>query len=83
MPMTCPSCGRPLASGAKCVYCGQGSQFKRKEQLAVPKGTTKAPGRSFGIPWKTILILLILGGLAMAVYKNPEWQAKARELIKF
>jgi hypothetical protein len=83
MPMTCPSCGRPLASGAKCVYCGQGTQFKRKEQLAVPKGATKAPGRSFAVPWKTILVLLILGGLAMAVYKNPEWQAKVRELIKF
>jgi hypothetical protein len=82
MPMTCPSCGRPLASGAKCVYCGQGTQFRRREQLVIPKGATKAPGKSFGFVWKTILILLILGGIAVAVYQNPEWQAKLRELIK-
>jgi hypothetical protein len=83
MAMSCPSCGRPLASGAKCVYCGQGTQFKRQEQLAIPKGTTKAPKRSFGFPWKTILVLLVLGGLAMTVARNPEWLAKFRELIKF
>jgi hypothetical protein len=83
MAMTCNSCGRPLASGAKCVYCGGGTQFKRKEQLAVPRGTTKAPSKSFGIPLKTILVLLILGGIATAVYKNPEWLTKFRELIKF
>ncbi|HEV3029675.1 MAG TPA: hypothetical protein VG457_19005 [Planctomycetota bacterium] len=83
MAMTCPSCGRPLASGAKCVYCGQGSQFKRKEQLVIPQGTTKPTKKSFGIPWKTLLVLLILGGVAMAVARNPEWLEKFRELIKF
>ncbi len=83
MPMTCPSCNRPLASGAKCVYCGQGTQFKRKEQLAVPKGSTKPPKKAFSVPWKTILVLLLLGGISVAVYKNPEWLPKIRELIKF
>jgi hypothetical protein len=81
--MNCPSCGRALASGAKCVYCAQGTQFKRREELVVPKGTTKAPRRSFAMPWKTILVLLLLGGIATAVYHNPDWQAKFRELIKF
>lgn len=81
--MNCPSCGRTLAQGAKCVYCAQGTQIKRQPQLAVPKGSTKAPTKSFGFPWKTILVLLLLGGIATAVYKNPEWQSKVRELIKF
>lgn len=83
MPMNCPSCGRPLASGARCVYCAQGTQFKKKEQLVVPQGTTKAPGKSFAMPWKTLFVLLILGGIAAAVYRNPEWMAKFKELIKF
>jgi uncharacterized membrane protein YvbJ len=83
MPMSCPSCGRALAQGAKCVYCGQGTQVRQREQLAVPKGATKPPKKSFSIPWTTILVLLLLGGIATAVYKNPEWQAKFRELIKF
>jgi hypothetical protein len=83
MPMSCPSCGRALASGAKCIYCAQGTTFKRKEELAIPKGTTKAPSRGFSFPWKTILVLLLLGGGAFAVWHNPDWQAKFRELIKF
>jgi hypothetical protein len=83
MAMTCPSCGRVLAQGAKCVYCGQGTQFKRKEQLAVPKGSTKPPKKAFSVPWKTILVVLLLGGISVAVYKNPEWLSKIRELIKF
>jgi hypothetical protein len=81
--MSCPSCGRALASGAKCIYCAQGTQFRPKEQLAVPKGSTKAPRRTFAVPWKTIFVLLILGGVAAAIYHNPDWQAKFRELIKF
>ena len=83
MPMSCPSCGRALATGAKCIYCAQGTQVKRKEQLVVPKGSTKPPKKSFGIPWKTILVLLVLGGIAYAVHSNPEWQAKFKELIRF
>ena len=81
--MSCPSCGRALATGAKCVYCAQGTQVKRQAQLAVPKGSTKPTNKGFSFPWKTILVLLLLGGIATAVYKNPEWQSKVRELIKF
>jgi hypothetical protein len=83
MPMSCPSCGRALASGAKCVYCAGGTQFQRKEQLAVPKGSTRPPKRSFSFPWKTVFVLALLGGIAFAVYRNPEWMAKDRELIRF
>lgn len=84
MPASCPSCGRALATGAKCVYCaGGGTAFKKKEQLVVPKGTTKAPKRGFAVPWKTIFVLLLIGGAAYAVYSNPEWMAKFKELIKF
>jgi hypothetical protein len=83
MPMNCPACGRPLASGAKCVYCAGGTQFKRKEQLVVPQGTTKAPKKAFAMPWKTIFVLLLIGGIAFAVWHNPEWSAKFKELIKF
>jgi len=84
MPMSCPSCGRALAAGARCVYCAHGTTVKKREELVIPEGTTKSPGRrSFGFPWKTILVLLLLGGLATAVYRNPEWQAKFRELIRF
>jgi hypothetical protein len=83
MPMNCPSCGRALAQGAKCVYCGQGTQFRRQEQLVIPKGATKPPKKAFSVPWKTILVLLLLGGIVTAVYKNPEWRSKFHELIKF
>ncbi|HZE97782.1 MAG TPA: hypothetical protein VE981_12205 [Planctomycetota bacterium] len=83
MPTACPSCGRALAAGAKCVYCGQGTQFKKREQLAIPQGTTKPPKKALAVPWKTILVILVLGGIAAAVWHNPEWQAKFRELIKF
>ena len=62
MPMNCPSCGRALATGAKCIYCAQGTQVKRKEQLVVPKGSTKPPKKSFGIPWKTILVRTVADG---------------------
>ena len=83
--MNCPSCGRALATGAKCIYCAQGTQVRKQYQLEVPipKGTTKPTKKAFSVPWKTILVLFLLGGLSIAVYKNPEWQAKFRELIKF
>lgn len=82
MPMTCPSCGRGLASGAKCLFCGPG-QIKKQYTLDVPKGSTRPPKKSIAIPWKTIFVLLLLGGGAFFVSKNPEWMAKIKELIKF
>ena len=84
MPMNCPSCGRALATGAKCIYCAQGTAVvKKKEVLAVPKGTTKPTKKSFSMPWKTLFVLILIGGAAYAVWHNPEWSAKFRELIKF
>ena len=83
MAMNCISCGRPLASGAKCVYCGQGTQFKRREQLAIPEGTVPQRRRSSGLPWKTIFVLLLIGGAIAAVFLHPELNAKVRELIRF
>ncbi len=79
--MNCPSCGRGLASGAKCVYCGQGTQFKKREQLQVPEGSTKRPGSSF--PWGRLVVFLILAGAVAAAFLNPALNAKIRSLIPF
>lgn len=84
MPMNCPSCGRALASGAKCVYCAQGgTAYKKREQLNIPQGTTKAPKKAFAMPWKTIFVVILIVAGVMVVRQNPEWMAKFRELIKF
>ena len=80
--MSCPSCGRPLASGAKCVYCGQGTQVRQQQQLQIPKGTVPERRRS-SFPWGKILILLILGGAVAACFLHPELNAKIRSLIPF
>jgi hypothetical protein len=77
--MNCPSCGRALASSARCVYCGQGTQFKRREELQIPEGTTKRPARSF--PWGRLVVFLILAGAVAAALLHPELNAKIRSLI--
>ena len=79
--MNCPSCGRVLASGAKCVYCGQGTQFKKREELKVPEGSTKRPAASF--PWGRLVVFLILAGAIAAAFLNPSLNAKIRSLIPF
>jgi hypothetical protein len=78
--MECPSCGRSLANGARCVYCGQGTQFKKREELQIPEGTTKpAPTSSF--PWGRVVVLVILAGAVAAAFLHPELNAKIRSLI--
>ena len=77
--MNCPSCGRVLANNAKCVYCGQGTQFKRREELQVPEGSTKRPPTTF--PWGRIVVLLILAAAVAAAFLHPELNAKIRSLI--
>ena len=78
--MNCPSCGRALASGAKCVYCGQGTQFKKKDPLQIPKGTLPERRKS-GFPWGKILLLLLVAGAVAACFLHPELNAKIRSLI--
>jgi len=76
--MNCPSCGRTLAAGAKkCVFCGDGTKFKPREQLTVPKGSTKKPSGSF--PWGRVLLLLILAGGVAAAFLHPGLNAWIRE----
>lgn len=80
--MNCPSCGRAIATGAKCVFCGHGSQFKRKEQLDIPKGTIPERGGS-SFPWGKLVFFLILAGAVAACFLHPELNAKIRSLINF
>jgi len=79
--MNCPSCGRVLASGARCVFCGQGTKFQPKPQLQIPKGTI--PERRGSFPWGKILFFLILAGAVAACFLHPELNAKIRSLIPF
>lgn len=80
--MNCPSCGRALAAGAqKCVFCGQGTQFKRREELQIPKGTLKERKSSF--PWGKLIVLAILAGAVAAAFLHPDLNAKIRSLIPF
>jgi hypothetical protein len=77
--MNCPSCGRALAAGApKCVFCGDGTKFKPREQLSIPKGTI--PGRrKSSMPWGRILLLLVLAGGVAAAFLHPGLNAWIRE----
>jgi hypothetical protein len=79
--MDCPSCGRAIASGAKCVYCAHGTQFQRKEPLAIPEGTVGGHRKGGGIPWGRILFFLILAGAVAACFLHPGLHAKIRSLI--
>ena len=79
--MSCPSCGRPLASGAKCVYCGQGTQVRQQQQLQIPKGTV--PERRGSFPWGKLLMLLVVAGAVAACFLHPGLNAKIRSLIPF
>jgi hypothetical protein len=80
--MNCPSCGRALATGAqKCVFCGHGTTFKRKDPLPIPKGTVSK--RKSAFPWGTLILVLVLGGAVAACFLHPELNAKIRSLIPF
>ncbi|RPH48179.1 MAG: hypothetical protein EHM91_04665 [Planctomycetota bacterium] len=78
--MDCPSCGRPLATGAKCVYCAHGTQFQRKETLTIPEGTVGGHRRA-PFPWGRLLFFLILAGAVAACFLHPDLNAKIRSLI--
>ncbi len=68
--MNCPQCGRALATGArKCVYCAQGTSFKRREELAVPR-EAMAPRKS-GFPWGKLVLVLAIAA-AVVVCLNPK-----------
>jgi len=69
--MNCPQCGRALAGGAKtCVYCGQGNTYKRRENLAIPKGTV--PEHRKPVRWgRWLLLLLVVGGALAAAFYPP------------
>ena len=83
MAMTCPSCGRALASGAKCVFCGRGTTFQKKETLNIPKGSTAQRKKGSSFPWGKILLLLIVAGAVAACFLHPELNAKIRSIIPF
>ena len=80
--MDCPSCGRPLASGAKCVYCAHGTTFQRKEPLTIPEGTVGGH-RNAPIPWGRVLFFLVLAGAVAACFLHPGLNATIRSLINF
>jgi hypothetical protein len=80
MPAPCPQCGRPLAAGARrCVYCAQGTQFKPREQLNVPKGATAY--RKVGFPWGKLALLLVAAvGIGYA-FTKPQVRAWLKGLV--
>ena len=78
--MDCPSCGRQLASGAKCVYCAHGTTFQRKETLTIPEGTVGGH-RKAAFPWGRLLFFLILAGVVAACFLHPDLNAKIKSLI--
>ena len=78
--MDCPSCGRPLAKGAKCVYCAHGNTFKRQETLTIPEGTVGGR-RKEAFPWGRLVFFLILAGAVAACFLHPGLNSKIRSLI--
>lgn len=64
---TCSICGRVLASGAKCVYCGQGTEIRKREELQIPEGTL--PPRKEPFPWGRVVWIVILIVAGIVAYK--------------
>ncbi len=79
--MNCPTCGRALtASAGRCVYCGQGTRVRAREQLSVPEGTL--PGlRRRAFPWGRLVAVVLLGGIAAVAYFHPEARAAIKSFI--
>jgi hypothetical protein len=80
--MDCPQCGRAIASGAKCVYCGRGTQFKKREELQIPQDDTRAP-RKVPFNWGRLIVVLILAAAVAAAFLHPGLNAKLKALISF
>ncbi len=81
--MNCPQCGRAIATGAKCVYCGQGTQFKRREELQLPQSEEPRAQRKTPFNWGRLIVILILAGVVAAAFLHPELNAKIRSLVRF
>ena len=79
--MNCSSCGRTLASGARCVYCAQGTQFQRKEQLTIPEGTVGTHRGKPSFPVGRLLFFLILAAAVAACFLHPGLNSKIKSLI--
>jgi len=81
--MDCPSCGRPIATGARCVYCGHGTKVKPREELQIPEGTLPERRGGSGFTWRRLLFFLILAGAVAACFLHPGLNAKIRSVIPF
>jgi len=80
--MDCPSCGRPIATGARCVYCGHGTKVQPREQLQIPEGTLPERRRS-STSWGGIVVFLVVVGLVAACFLHPGINAIIRSLFPF
>ena len=79
--MNCPQCNRPIATGAKCVYCGHGTQVRKREELQLPEEDRKP--RKVPFNWGRLIVFLILAAAVAAAFLHPELNAKIRSLIRF
>jgi hypothetical protein len=68
-----------LAAGArKCVYCAHGTQYRPKEQLAIPAGTV--PEHRNSIAWGRWFLVLLAVAAAL-VWFTPSLHAKIQPLL--